>query len=248
MKFDCVIVIGALQSKNDNISFYYNSLVEKLSNISFNKFIFSTNIKKSPSKILLTFTKSFPQTTPDIKFCSNISSLTNVIEEHSKILLVCLHSGDNLLYDKLGVVGLSLKYPNVYLHPKLITDDNDLDKQYTEDLLKQTFGLVLKKEKGYFRIIGTNMQSLPFLELQKDGYRQRVFKSDTPQVELVWHRDKKNRYVAVEPEYYPTDWMFQLDNQPPINFPANKLFIPKETYHRLISGTGDLKVRIWEDD
>lgn len=248
MKFDCVIVIGALQSRNDDVSFYYNSLLEKLSNVSFDKLIFSTTTKKIPSKILLTFSKSFPQTIPDVRFCSDITSLSKIIEEHSRILVTCLHSGENLLYDKLGVVRLILKYTDVYLHPDFIADEKSLNTYYTEDLLKQNFGLVLKKVKNYFQVTGTDVQNLPFLEKHENGYKERTFKSDTPQVELVWHRDKKNRYVTVVPECYPTDWMFQLDNQPPIKFPSSKLFIPKETYHRLISGTGDLKVRIWEDD
>ena len=42
-----------------------------------------------------------------------------------------------------------------------------------------------------------------------------------------------------------TDWMFQFENQLP--FPLkDTLFIPKDTYHRLIKGTGTLNVQIQE--
>jgi hypothetical protein len=45
---------------------------------------------------------------------------------------------------------------------------------------------------------------------------------------------------------HPTDWQFQFDNEIPQRLSENKLFIPKETYHRLIKGTGDLKVKIYK--
>ena len=47
---------------------------------------------------------------------------------------------------------------------------------------------------------------------------------------------------------HDTDWLFQLDNEIPQQLSENKLFIPKETYHRLIKGTGDLVVKIWQKD
>ena len=45
---------------------------------------------------------------------------------------------------------------------------------------------------------------------------------------------------------HDTDWMFQMDNEIPKRLSENKLFIPKETYHRLLKGTGNLKVKIYE--
>ncbi len=75
------------------------------------------------------------------------------------------------------------------------------------------------------------------------NYIIRDFLHDTPAIEFVWHRDKKDREVCAMHE---TDWMFQLDNDIPRRLSKNKLFIPKETYHRLIKGTGDLKVKIYE--
>jgi hypothetical protein len=37
--------------------------------------------------------------------------------------------------------------------------------------------------------------------------------------------------------------MFQLDNQLPQKI-TGEIFIPKEVYHRLIKGTGDLKIKL----
>ena len=76
-------------------------------------------------------------------------------------------------------------------------------------------------------------------------YIVRTFSSDVAEEELVWHRDKENRYVEA---MHDTDWKFQLDNDLPIDLSNKKLFIPKETYHRLIKGTGDLVVKIWQED
>ena len=86
---------------------------------------------------------------------------------------------------------------------------------------------------------------LPYKENKKDGFIVREFSSDTPSFEFVWHRDKENRWVE---STHDTDWLFQLDNDIPRVLTKNKLFIPKETYHRLIKGTGDLVVKIWQKD
>ena len=85
----------------------------------------------------------------------------------------------------------------------------------------------------------------PYSEAQKDGYVIREFSEDTPSFEFVWHRDKEDRIVQAT---HDTDWQFQLDNDIPRRLQKDKLFIPKETYHRLIKGTGDLVVKIWQKD
>lgn len=80
------------------------------------------------------------------------------------------------------------------------------------------------------------MEKLPFDE---EG-DVRVFSEKVQEFELVWHRDKEDRKVC---PLHNNDWKFQLDNDIPR--PLNKeIFIPKETYHRLIKGTGELKVRV----
>ena len=83
----------------------------------------------------------------------------------------------------------------------------------------------------------------PYSEKQEDGFVIREFSSKTSSFEFVWHRDKEDRYVQAT---HPTDWQFQLDNQYPQRLTEKKLFIPRETYHRLIKGTGDLKVKIYK--
>tara|TARA_R100001163_G_C5016306_1_gene160515 strand:+ start:611 stop:880 length:270 start_codon:yes stop_codon:yes gene_type:complete len=85
----------------------------------------------------------------------------------------------------------------------------------------------------------------PYNEIinEKEGYVLREFSYDTPSFEYVWHRDKEDRYIQAT---HNTDWKFQLDNEFPQELTKNKLFIPKETYHRLIKGTGDLELKIYK--
>jgi len=79
----------------------------------------------------------------------------------------------------------------------------------------------------------------PYKEEEQDGFVIREFSQDISPIELVWHRDREDRIVEA---LHETDWKFQLDNEFPVFI--DKLFIPKETYHRLIKGTGNLKVKI----
>lgn len=81
----------------------------------------------------------------------------------------------------------------------------------------------------------------PYSEKKEEGYIIREFFQDTPSLEFVWHRDKEDRIVEA---LHETDWKFQLDNEVPKEL--NRIFIPKEMYHRLIKGTGNLKVKIIE--
>ena len=70
----------------------------------------------------------------------------------------------------------------------------------------------------------------------------RTFSQNLDESELKWHTDNEDRLVKT---INKTDWMVQLDNQLPQKLSENKeVFIPKGTYHRLIKGTGDLKVKV----
>ena len=83
--------------------------------------------------------------------------------------------------------------------------------------------------------------SLPFIEnpLGNNQYI-REFSSDVDTHELEWHIDREDRTIEVIEN---NNWYFQLDNNLP-QLLKETIFIPKETYHRVIKGTGNLKVRI----
>lgn len=80
----------------------------------------------------------------------------------------------------------------------------------------------------------------PYLEipLTKNTFIREFDQKDSD--EFVWHRDKEDRIIESLDQ---TDWMFQLDNQLPKPI-VGKIFIPKETFHRLIKGTGILKIKL----
>lgn len=82
----------------------------------------------------------------------------------------------------------------------------------------------------------------PYSERRKDNLIVRTFSQDIDEEELVWHRDRQDREVTILEE---TDWQFQFDNELP-QVLKNTIFIPKNTYHRLIKGTGELNVHITE--
>lgn len=72
----------------------------------------------------------------------------------------------------------------------------------------------------------------------------RQFDVDLDNSELVWHRDKKTRFIKVlEGE----GWKFQYDNETPKPIsPGSVIHINKNSYHRLIKGNSNLTVRIFE--
>jgi hypothetical protein len=84
------------------------------------------------------------------------------------------------------------------------------------------------------------MMGLPFKEKIEDGYHIRTFTENVEDSELVWHRDKEDRIVK---SVGKTDWMLQMDNEVP-KIIEGEFFIPKNTYHRVIKGNGDLTVKV----
>ena len=89
--------------------------------------------------------------------------------------------------------------------------------------------------------------SKPYKEIQiSENKKLRFFHSDVlNESELEWHRDRDNRLVEV---IEANGWSFQYDNELPIQLQeGDKLFIPKEHFHRVIKGNGDLVVEITEN-
>ena len=70
---------------------------------------------------------------------------------------------------------------------------------------------------------GGNME-FPFKEKINNGVYERTFSQDVDNDELVWHRDREDRELP-----------FQMEG---------KFFIPMGVYHRVIKGSGDLKLKI----
>jgi hypothetical protein len=75
---------------------------------------------------------------------------------------------------------------------------------------------------------------------------RRVFSESVDSDELKWHKDQYDRIVFIES---CNGWKLQMDEElPQVLQEGQKYFIPKDTYHRVIKGTGDLKITIIEDN
>ena len=82
---------------------------------------------------------------------------------------------------------------------------------------------------------------LPFQETKiTDNTFIREFFQDTDSGEMCWHRDREDRIIE---SIGSTDWMLQIDNEIPSKI-EGEVFIPMGVYHRLIKGTGDLKIKL----
>lgn len=93
-------------------------------------------------------------------------------------------------------------------------------------------------EKGLQQLEKQNQ--LPFQEQKEKKYLVRTFSESTSDDELVWHRDREDRIVK---SLGNTNWLIQLDNELPRSL-TEMVYIPKNKYHRLIKGDGELKVRL----
>ena len=83
--------------------------------------------------------------------------------------------------------------------------------------------------------------TLPFQETKlSDNEFIRVFRGDTDSGHYHWHRDREDRIIE---SIGDTDWMIQIDNELP-KVIKDKVFIPMGVYHRVIKGTGDLKIKL----
>ena len=81
---------------------------------------------------------------------------------------------------------------------------------------------------------------LPFQETKlSDNEFIREFSQDTDSGEFMWHRDRESRIVE---SIGDIDWMIQIDNELPKVI--DKVLIPMGVYHRLIKGSGDLKINL----
>ena len=82
---------------------------------------------------------------------------------------------------------------------------------------------------------------IPFQENKlSDNTFIREFSQMTDSGEFMWHRDFESRIIEPLEE---TDWLIQLDNELPKKI-EGEVFIPMGVYHRVIKGTGDLKIKL----
>jgi hypothetical protein len=83
----------------------------------------------------------------------------------------------------------------------------------------------------------------PYIDTHSEDFIIRKFSQEIDPIELMWHRDLKNRSVRT---IEGNDWKIQIENELPKSF--DSVIIPKLTWHRVIKGSGDLVLEIkeWE--
>ena len=81
----------------------------------------------------------------------------------------------------------------------------------------------------------------PYTDIEvTDEYIIREFCDNIDPIELLWHRDDEHRTIEIIGD---TDWKIQLENQLPTSI-NNPIYIPRHEWHRVIKGTGTLKLKI----
>jgi hypothetical protein len=81
----------------------------------------------------------------------------------------------------------------------------------------------------------------PYTDIEvTDKYIIREFNENIDPIELMWHRDLEDRTLEIIGE---TNWKIQFDDSLPILL-ENNIFIPKYAWHRVIKGTGNLRMKI----
>lgn len=156
----------------------------------------------------------------------NIHGIRTTIQPHGKTVDVFLdvNCKTRLSVDTHLFIKHQLKKSSVYigLDPDLVTIHINQRPIYPLDL---------EEEK-------------PYQEKKIGNLKKRTFKESVDSDELVWHRDRLDRYVYIEKN---NGWLLQMDNElPKLMQEGRTYFIPKETYHRVIKGTDDLIIKIEE--
>jgi hypothetical protein len=81
----------------------------------------------------------------------------------------------------------------------------------------------------------------PYINIETtDNYIIREFSQDIDELDLIWHMDDEDRTIIAIEE---TDWMFQFDDELPVSL-NSPISIPRHKVHRVIKGSGDLKLKI----
>jgi hypothetical protein len=81
----------------------------------------------------------------------------------------------------------------------------------------------------------------PYIEQKIDSSVYiRTFSETVNDSELQWHWDEEDRIVTPVEK---TDWQFQFDNELPFTI-TKEINIPAGVIHRVIKGSGELKVKI----
>ena len=121
----------------------------------------------------------------------------------------------------------------------------DINVQLKRIKQKQDIGLADYHDMlNYLDLSLTSVDSgKPYTDVEiTDDYIIRKFGENIDPIELMWHRDDEDRTVEILED---TNWQIQLENKLPTSL-KDRIFIPKHEWHRVIKGTGTLKLKIYK--
>jgi mannose-6-phosphate isomerase-like protein (cupin superfamily) len=84
----------------------------------------------------------------------------------------------------------------------------------------------------------------PYSDMPSSRGFFREFSSEVDELELVWHRDHRDRTITV---LSGEGWAIQMDDCMPVILTVGDVVqIPRATFHRVLKGRGNLQVQVVE--
>jgi hypothetical protein len=171
----------------------------------------------------------------------HLGKVTDFINKSKKLVSVVAEKVGKVAHGVSDILGFTfLLVPTMKMVGEVINDNHITSGSLSDFITGLSIAVGVYGFKSVLGKVLSKKDDKPYEEKVEEGYHIRTFSEDTNEDELVWHRDKEDRIVE---SIGDTDWMIQLDNQIPKPL-TEKVSIPKNTYHRVIKGRGDLKVRI----
>lgn len=171
----------------------------------------------------------------------HLGKVSDFISKSKKLVSVVAEKTGKVIHSVTDILGFTfLLVPTMKMVGEVINDNHVTSASFGEFITGLSIAVGVYGFKSVLGKVLSKKGDKPYEEKIEEGYHIRRFSEDTNESELVWHRDKEDRIVE---SIGDTDWLIQLDNQIPKPL-TEKVSIPKNTYHRVIKGSGELKVRI----
>ena len=171
----------------------------------------------------------------------HLGKVSDFIDKSKKLVSVVAEKVGKVAHGISDILGFTfLLVPTMKMVGEVINDNHITSGSLSEFITGLSIAVGVYGFKSVLGKVLDKKDGKPYEEKVEEGYHIRTFSKDTNESELVWHRDKEDRIVE---SIGDTDWMVQLGNGIPTPL-TEKVSIPKNTYHRVIKGSGELKVRI----
>lgn len=175
------------------------------------------------------------------KILKHLTKVSDFISKTKKLISVIAEKSGKVLHNISDILGFTfLLVPTMKMVGEVINDNSVTSSTIGEFITGLSIAVGVYGFKVVIGKVLNKKDDKPYDEKLEEGYHIRRFSKDIDEDRLVWHRDKEDRVVE---SIGDTDWMVQIDNELPKPL-TEQIHIPKNTYHRVIKGSGNLKVRI----